>query len=431
MLVAPPPQPVRGPDQITYRLNATWTQRTFTLAGTESIHFRNNGSGPLRAIWIRHWPNGWRPVGSGVASAGCRHALASLRVTAGGRVGRRAVGCTAYRVDLRHPVPRGRRGAVQVAFKVRVPPGDDRFALTGPYANIGNAIPLLAVHDNRGWHLDGYSSTGESFYSLNANWNVTLRVPKGIRAATTGNVVGRRRGVLLIRARNARDFALATGPFRTLTGRAGSVTVRVWAPRSMRPAVLRRSLSLARGALTAYQRDYGPYGAPELDVVLGTFQAFGGMEYPQLVLTLPEFGPVRHEIAHQWFYGIVGDDQRHEPWLDESFASWVEHDLSGFPDCPSPPVPTVPGVFLDSSMNVFDRRPERYGEIVYEGGSCALEVLAHMLGHTTFRHMLKTYVADHRYGVTTKADFLAAVRDAAPPGFDVSAWARGVRLRVS
>ena len=48
MLVAPPPQPVRGPDQITYRLNATWTQRTFTLAGTESIHFRNNGSGPLR-----------------------------------------------------------------------------------------------------------------------------------------------------------------------------------------------------------------------------------------------------------------------------------------------------------------------------------------------------------------------------------------------
>ena len=47
MLVAPPPQPVRGPDQITYRLNAIWTRRTFTLAGTESIHFRNNGSGTL------------------------------------------------------------------------------------------------------------------------------------------------------------------------------------------------------------------------------------------------------------------------------------------------------------------------------------------------------------------------------------------------
>jgi aminopeptidase N len=91
----------------------------------------------------------------------------------------------------------------------------------------------------------------------------------------------------------------------------------------------------------------------------------------------------------------------------------------------------VPGVFLDSTMNVFDRRPERYGQIVYNGGACALEVLAHLLGHTTFRSMLKTYVAEHRNGVTTKADFLAAVDAAAPAGFDVDAWARGVRLRVS
>jgi hypothetical protein len=430
VLVAPPPQPVRGPDQITYTLNAAWSQRHFTLSGTESIHFRNNGGGTLRAVWIRHWPNGWRPVGSSVRSGGCSRPLATLKVTGGGKLGRRNAGCTAYRVDLRHPVKPGARGAVQVAFRVRVPRGDDRFARTGPYSNIGNAIPLLAVHDANGWHLDRYSSTGESFYSLSAGWNVTLRMPKGIRAATTGKVVRTRRGALVIQARNARDFALATGPFRVITGRAGSILVRVSAPRSMPIGRVRDALSLAQGALRAYERDYGPYGAPELDVVLGTFAAFGGMEYPQLVLTLPAYGPVRHEIAHQWFYGIVGDDQRHEPWLDESFASWVEHDLSGFPDCPQPPVPTVPGLFLDSTMNVFDRHPQRYGQVVYNGGSCALEVLAHDLGHATFRNMLKTYVADHRAGVTTKADFLAAVTAAAPPGFDVNSWARGVRLRA-
>src|SRR6476659_7634106 len=128
MLLAAPPQPVRGPDQISYTLSAAWSQRTFTLSGTESIHFRNNGSGTLRAVWIRHWPNGWRPVGSTGRRGGCTHPLATLRVTAGGRLGQRSVGCTAYRVDLRHPVRPGRRGAVQVAFRVRVPPGDDRFA---------------------------------------------------------------------------------------------------------------------------------------------------------------------------------------------------------------------------------------------------------------------------------------------------------------
>jgi len=91
---------------------------------------------------------------------------------------------------------------------------------------------------------------------------------------------------------------------------------------------------------------------------------------------------------------------------------------------------TVPGHGEYSTMNVFDRHPQRYGQIVYNGGSCALEVLAHDLGHATFRNMLKTYVADHRAGVTTKADFLAAVTAAAPPGFDVNSWARGVRLRA-
>jgi hypothetical protein len=430
VLVAPPPHPVRGPDQITYALDLRWSQQRFTLSGGESIHFRNNSGGTLRAVWLRHWPNGWRPVGSSDRRAGCTRSVASLKVLAGGRLAQRSVGCTAYRVVLRRPLAPGARGAIRVAFQAKVPRGDDRFARSGPYANIGNAIPLLAVHDGKGWHLDVYSSTGESFYSLNADWSATLRLPKGIRAATTGKVVATRRGALVIEARNARDFALATGPFRVRTGRAGSTLIRVSAPRSMRLSQVTRSLALARGAVTAYERDYGPYGAPELDLVLGTFVAFGGMEYPQLVLTLPESGPVRHEIAHQWFYGIVGDDQRHEPWLDESFASWVEHDLSGFPRCPTPPVRRVPGVFLDSSMNVFDKRPFRYGPIVYNGGACALDQLATAFSHTAFRGMLKAYVADHRYGVTTKADFLAAVRAAAPPAFDVDAWARGARLRV-
>jgi aminopeptidase N len=198
----------------------------------------------------------------------------------------------------------------------------------------------------------------------------------------------------------------------------------------MRTGLVADAMRLSRAAMAAYEQRYGPYGAPELDVVLGTFTAFGGMEYPQLVMTTPEFGPVRHEIAHQWFYGIVGNDQRHAPWLDESFATWVENDLSGFPDCPSPPVRVVSGVFLDSSMDVFDKRSDIYGRIVYNGGACALEEAAHEIGHDEFRALLKSYVAAHRYGVTTESDFIAALRAAAPPGFSVDAWAARARLRL-
>jgi hypothetical protein len=429
VLVAPPAEPVRGPDQIAYTLAATWSQRHATLSGTETIAFRNNTSAPLDRIWVRHWPNGWRAVGSSGGGAGCTRPIASLRVTGGGRLATRRNACTAYRVTLAHALAPGDRTSVSVAFRVRVPKADDRFGRAGPYANLGNAVPVLAVHDSSGWHVDPYSSTGESFYSLSADWNVRLKLPKGIRAATTGQVLRTSRGALVIEARNARDFAIATGPFHVVKAQSGTTRIRLSAPRSMRAGVVADALRRARGALTAYVQRYGPYGAPELDVVLGAFTAFGGMEYPQLVLTTPEARPVRHEIAHQWFYSLVGDDQRHTPWLDESFATWVEHDLSGFGECPSPPVPAIAGVFLDSSMDVFDRRPNLYGRVVYNGGACALEEAADRIGHTAFRALLKSYVAAHRNGVVRASDFVAALRTAAPPGFDVDAWAARARLR--
>src|SRR5205085_810999 len=64
-----------------------------------------------------------------------------------------------------------------------------------------------------------------------------------------------------------------------------------------------------------------------------------GMEYPGIVFVEMTPGSaygrswahtaalLAHELAHQWFYGIVGNNQWREPWLDESFATFA----SGFP----------------------------------------------------------------------------------------------------
>ena len=46
------------------------------------------------------------------------------------------------------------------------------------------------------------------------------------------------------------------------------------------------------------------------------------MEYPTIVFTNPS--AIQHEVAHQWWYGIVGNDEFHDPWLDEGFATWTE-----------------------------------------------------------------------------------------------------------
>jgi aminopeptidase N len=59
---------------------------------------------------------------------------------------------------------------------------------------------------------------------------------------------------------------------------------------------------------------------------------WAGMEYPELVFISTGVAPhgpaairsvVAHEVAHQWFYGLLGDDQLAEPWLDEGFATYL------------------------------------------------------------------------------------------------------------
>jgi len=168
-----------------------------------------------------------------------------------------------------------------------------------------------------------------------------------------------------------------------------------------------------------------------------------GMEYPEIVfvqMTTAAIGErswahfaalLSHEIAHQWFYGIVGDNQWREPWLDESFATFA----SGFPShscTPGDPLAGYPSdVRVTSNMGFFDREPaDFYFGGLYGGGACALRDLRSGFGATGFDTFLRRWVASHRYGVATTSAFVHALRRAVPAGFDVSGFLRRSRIDV-
>ena len=151
----------------------------------------------------------------------------------------------------------------------------------------------------------------------------------------------------------------------------------------------------------------------------GGVGGFGGMEYPELIFTMPLPEVIAHEIAHQWWYGLVGDDQYHDPWLDESFASYFEFQEDPWEDIclPGHPYavvgPDERGIPLDASMKLFNRRTIAYGDVVYGAGPCALETLEGKIG---------------RARMTAFFRLLQAIRDVAPR-FDVAAWERLAHLR--
>src|SRR5262249_36888287 len=140
---------------------------------------------------------------------------------------------------------------------------------------------------------------------------------------------------------------------------------------------------------------------------------------------------VTHEVAHMWFYSLVGNDQYLEPWLDESLAELSsERYLGTNLKCNvANPYGSLRNA-LDDSMSAYDSLGNKYFTLLYTAGACALEKLRRDLGDSRFDQMISDYVARYRLGVATTSGFKAEVRAFAPAGYDVDGYFRYAHLTV-
>lgn len=409
----PPRAQALWPDPERYEIEARWERNR--LSGRLRLTLRNTGPRPLEEVWLRTWPN---------AFGSCEKPLATIAPSHG-----RRVRCTAQRVALGAPLAPGARTTVAVSFAVDVPRGADRFGRTADVAYLGNALPTLAVADEGGWRLPPYFDQGEAWFTLAADWRVRLAVPDGVSVAATGTET--EPGLHVATA--ARDFALAIGRLRAEELRVGDVTLRHHRLPHQPRADARRALRAARAALTSFERWFGPYGRRELDLVQGPAEvAVRGiaMEYPELILTPPSGGAVTHEVAHQWWAFIVGNDPYREPFLDEGLAEYaaarLPRSVTGgdrLGGCPAPRRPPSPPISAD--VPVLQRAGGRaYVRTVYLGAACFLRRLERAIGRPRSDRMLRDIVARHRDGTWTRADLAAAIERAAPGTFDVGAFLR-------
>ena len=82
--------------------------------------------------------------------------------------------------------------------------------------------------------------------------------------------------------------------------------------------------TLAQGlrSMQWLEKNAGPYPYPQVSIVDCPMR--GGMEYPMLAMNgSVDEGLVLHELAHNYFYGILANDERAEAWLDEGFANYT------------------------------------------------------------------------------------------------------------
>ena len=237
---------------------------------------------------------------------------------------------------------------------------------------------------------------------------------------------------------DVRDFSFVVNPRFRLTERTvGDIDLRVYTETVSGAA----TADLAAQALIGLSEAFGEYPWP--DLVLAEVGSGGGfsMEYPRMIhLTRGKVADpyvVYHEVAHQWFYGQLGNDQQREPWLDEGFADFSARWLMGIGEnqCSTRPV--------DSEVFAWDAGPttggdwtscDGYFHAVFYRGTEFLNALRSTMGDDTFFASIRDWVDRYRFGFVTGDRLLRHLQagtdaDLAPIYAAYLAEPHGFRLR--
>ncbi len=209
---------------------------------------------------------------------------------------------------------------------------------------------------------------------------------------------------------NVRDAIISMSPdYRIATTTIDGIFTRVYT----RPGGLSSSALIAqvRRALERMAALVGPYPYPDLTIA----ESAGGwaMEGPG-VFWIPRGTSssnipylVTHETAHQWFYGIVGNDQALQPFADEAAA-----DLMARYVLSSRRSSRCATATLDHSIYYYSS--SCYYETIYIQGGNLLDDVRRRMGNAAFWSAMRGYVTAHRFGLSTTQELLAAL-DAATP----------------
>ncbi len=423
-------------DPTHYTLDVTVNWQDMQVSGTEQVLYTNNETEALPALYLRLYPN---------AEHYAEGELVVEKVMIDGQEGSFEVKGTILEVPLAEPLLPENQVELKLDFVVTVPHRDDRFGYYKDVMALGHWYPMMAVYDQAGWHLDPYVEMGDAFYSEVSMFTVNVTVPQEVVVAASGllaDSVPQDDGTTRLTCYSGatRDFALVLSPdYQVASQTVGETTINSYYLTGDEESG-QDALQYAVDAVKVYNEYFGPYPYTELDVVETHFTvqgAPGGMEFPGLVIVSSELyhgffqeeldTVVVHEVAHQWWYGVVGNDQVDEPWLDESFATYssiiyyefvqgeeaAQNQLMIQAEIPYG-IMAVAGLDAPVNSSLLDfEDPLRYQAIVYGKGALFLDELRQAVGGQAFFDILQGYYRKYKYGVARSEDFRRVMKEGA------------------
>lgn len=343
------------------------------------------------------------------------------------------------RVPLSNSLLPEDRVSIQIDFSFTLPNCEHRFGYGDNTINLANFYPIACVYENGSFNENGYNANGDPFYSDMANYNVNICIDKSYLVASTGDRQGEtdngKTKTINYTANVVRDFAMvASNKFNVKTAMAGNTQVEYYYFDDENADV---SLKAGVDSINCFNKLFGTYPYKNLAVVKTDFIQ-GGMEYPNLIMISSSINNIDdytnvivHETAHQWWYGLVGNDEYLYPWLDEALTEYscllfydnmegynlthekmVEINKSNY----SLFVTVYEDVLgtIDTSMRAvdkYDTEPE-YTYCTYVKGVLMYESLFNLIGNKAFVKGLNIYFNQNKFTNAEPEDLIVAFEEA-------------------
>ncbi len=372
--------------EVNYEIHVSLDDVKHQLHATETIEYVNNSNSTLTFIWFHLWPNAYKNGRTALSKQmredddlsllfskpADRGWIDSLDFHVNGAKARMEIDerhQDMCRVFLDTPLAPGERITITTPFKVQIPKGIfSRLGHLKQAYQITQWYPKPAVFDNDGWHQMPYLGQGE-FYSEFGTFDVHITLPENYVVGATGDLVNGEKELAWLNAKvevtkaisefnyNDLSFPASSAKTKTLHYHQEKVhdfgwfadkryhvlkgevelpgskrKVTTWAMFTNNEADLwQNAIEYLNDATYYYSLWVGDYPYDHVTAVDGVLSEGGGMEYPNVTiigqsgnaLSLEE--TIMHEVGHNWFYGILGSNERDHPWMDEGLNSFIEH----------------------------------------------------------------------------------------------------------
>jgi aminopeptidase N len=430
----------RFADATRYAIDVDIDPEDGTFTGQAVVRYTNQESESLSEVVFRLLPN----------TPGYGGALDVSQVTVNGAQVEPTLQLaeSALYVPLEAALAPGQMVEIGLDFVGTVPTDDSsgyaQYGYVDGVLALPNFYPMIPVYDDEGWNVELAPSHGDATFTDTSLYAVRIALPADMVLAVSGVVVASQDNddgtkSYTVATGPMRDFTLvASADYQTRTDRVGNVLVTShFLPGD--DAGGRLALDYTVRSLKIYEKLIGPYPFTELDVV-ATPTLAGGIEYPGLIVVAArlygqeggffEFATV-HEVAHQWWYSLVGSDQLDEPWLDEALTQYTsllyfEHRY-GQDVAEAVAEEAFWGPYesllqdeqdMPAGLPVEAYSHDLYGPVVYSKGPLFFLEMRQQVGDKAFYEILRTYFEQYRYGVAYPQNLMAVAEQVSGQDID-------------